>query len=61
MGHHIFSHESSSWNANAIASLLDHLDWPEILGTISGDDTILIICRNENERENTKNRLLDML
>ena len=48
-------------NANAIASLLDHLDWPEILGTISGDDTILIICRSEGEREYVKDRLLDML
>ena len=48
-------------NANAIAALLDHLDWNEILGTISGDDTILIICRTEPDREEIKNRLLDML
>lgn len=48
-------------NANAIASLLDHLDWDELLGTISGDDTILLICRTEPEREVVKNRLLDML
>ncbi len=48
-------------NANAIAVLLDHLDWNEILGTISGDDTILIMCRTENDREEIKNRLLDML
>jgi len=48
-------------NANAIASLLDHLDWQEIMGTISGDDTILIICHNEEEREEIKKRLLEML
>lgn len=48
-------------NANAIAALLDHLEWNEILGTISGDDTVLIICRTENDREDIKNRLLDML
>ena len=48
-------------NANAIAALLDHLEWNEILGTISGDDTILIICRTEDDREDIKNRLLDML
>ena len=48
-------------NANAIAALLDHLDWTEILGTISGDDTILILCRTEEERESIKHRLLDML
>lgn len=48
-------------NANAIASLLDHLDWDELLGTISGDDTILLICRTEADREMIKERLLDML
>lgn len=48
-------------NADAIASLLDHLDWQEIMGTISGDDTILIICHNEEEREEIKKRLLEML
>ncbi|PKC51436.1 hypothetical protein RhiirA1_483742, partial [Rhizophagus irregularis] len=38
-------------NANAIAALIDRLEWHEILGTISGDDTILIICRTESDRE----------
>lgn len=48
-------------NANAIGSLLDHLDWKEILGTICGDDTILILCREETDRDILKNRLIEML
>ena len=48
-------------NAHAIGSLLDHLDWTEILGTICGDDTIMILCREESMREVKKNRLLEML
>ncbi|GEK33978.1 transcriptional regulator AhrC/ArgR [Kurthia sibirica] len=48
-------------NAHAIGSLLDHLDWTEILGTICGDDTIMILCREESMREVVKNRLLEML
>ncbi len=48
-------------NGNAIAVLIDQLDWNEIIGTISGDDTILIICRTENDRELVKERLLEML
>lgn len=32
--------------ANAIGALIDNLEWPEIMGTICGDDTILIICRS---------------
>ncbi|WP_017755717.1 transcriptional regulator AhrC/ArgR [Calidifontibacillus oryziterrae] len=48
-------------NANAIAALIDHLDWDEILGTVSGDDTILIICRTNEDTEEISNRFLDML
>lgn len=32
-------------NAMSIGALIDNLDWEEILGTICGDDTILIIDR----------------
>lgn len=48
-------------NANAIGILLDHLDWEGIMGTICGDDTILIMCRTEEDREHIKSRILDML
>ncbi|WP_458412554.1 transcriptional regulator AhrC/ArgR [Schinkia sp. CFF1] len=48
-------------NANAIAALIDHLDWDEILGTIGGDDTILIICRSVKAADEISNRFLDML
>lgn len=33
--------------ANSIAALLDNIEWNEVMGTICGDDTILIICRTE--------------
>ncbi|CAH1217833.1 MULTISPECIES: transcriptional regulator AhrC/ArgR [Paenibacillus] len=33
--------------ANSIAALLDNIEWTEVMGTICGDDTILIICRTE--------------
>src|SRR3954464_7199214 len=48
-------------NSHAIGSLIDHLEWPELLGTICGDDTCLIICKDEEKREIIKNRLLEML
>lgn len=48
-------------NANAVAALIDNLDWEEIMGTISGDDTILIVCRNKKQSENVTNRFLRML
>lgn len=48
-------------NAQAIGALIDNLDWEEILGTICGDDTCLIICREEKDAEVLTNRFLDML
>ena len=43
--------------AQPIASALDGEHWPDILGTVGGDDTILIICRSVQARERTIRRL----
>lgn len=48
-------------NANAIGALIDNLDWDEILGTICGDDTILIICKSAEQTDEISQRFLDML
>jgi transcriptional regulator of arginine metabolism len=48
-------------NAQAVGVLIDNLDWEEILGTICGDDTCLIICRSEESTDVIRNRFLDML
>jgi transcriptional regulator of arginine metabolism len=33
--------------ASAAAAAVDAMNWPEVLGTIAGDDTVLMIMRNE--------------
>ena len=33
--------------ANAACAVLDSMDFPEILGTLAGDDTILVIAKSE--------------
>ncbi len=48
-------------NGNSVAVLIDNLDWEEIIGTICGDDTILIICKNEKEGQTIEHRFLEML
>ena len=35
---------TSPGHANSVAVALDGEQWPEVLGTIAGDDTILVIC-----------------
>ena len=32
--------------AQFLASAIDHADWPAILGTVAGDDTVLVIARD---------------
>ncbi|CAG7612324.1 Arginine repressor [Paenibacillus solanacearum] len=47
--------------ANAIGALIDSLEWNEIMGTICGDDTILIICRNKEHSGHIVSQILGML
>ena len=47
--------------ANAIAALIDSMDTNEIMGTISGDDTLLIICRTKEDSIIVSKRFVDML
>jgi transcriptional regulator of arginine metabolism len=37
--------------AQPIAVAIDSAGWPEIVGTIGGDDTILIVLRSPDHRE----------
>ena len=43
--------------AQAIAEAIDNREWPELLGTIAGDDTILVICRSSEAREKLTKRI----
>lgn len=42
--------------AQAAASAVDMLKWTEIVGTIAGDDTIMIVCRAEKIAEELVNK-----
>ena len=44
--------------ANTLASALDHADWPEITGTIAGDDTVLIVAPDAAAAEALRAKLL---
>ena len=43
-------------SAQAAAEAIDSLKWPELLGTIAGDNTILVIARSEEAVESVVNR-----
>ena len=46
--------------AQAVALGIDWEEWPEVLGTIAGDDTILLICREASQVARVRDRLADM-
>ena len=46
--------------AQPIAVALDSARWPDVLGTIGGDDTILIVCRSAAARERVIVRIRQM-
>jgi transcriptional regulator of arginine metabolism len=47
--------------ANTIGALIDSLEWSSIMGTICGDDTILIICRSKEQSGIIVEQFLAML
>ncbi len=47
--------------ADAAAITLESMEWPEILGTIAGDDTVLVILRDAETASRVAARLSDML
>jgi transcriptional regulator of arginine metabolism len=38
---------TTTGSAQPVAAAVDYEDWPEVVGSIAGDDTVLIICANE--------------
>lgn len=47
-------------SANALAIALDQQDWPEVVGTIAGDDTILVVTRSDTACQTLCARLADL-
>ena len=43
--------------ASALTEALDAQGWPEVVGTIAGDNTILIIAKSERARRAVARRL----
>ncbi|HLG96468.1 MAG TPA: hypothetical protein VKX49_09200 [Bryobacteraceae bacterium] len=49
---------TSPGNANALAVALDKAAWPEVVGTIAGDDTILVVAPDSGTALKLRDRLL---
>jgi transcriptional regulator of arginine metabolism len=47
--------------AQPVAAALDHEGWPEVVGTVVGDDTVLVICPDPRRASEVEARLRTML
>jgi transcriptional regulator of arginine metabolism len=48
-------------NANALAAALDREDWPEVTGTIAGDDTVLVVAPDSKTATVLRTKFLKFL
>jgi transcriptional regulator of arginine metabolism len=53
--------KTSVGSAQPVAAALDGENWPEAIGSIAGDDTILIICSNKKAAKKIEGRIQEML
>jgi transcriptional regulator of arginine metabolism len=44
-------------SANALGIALDRAAWPDVVGTIAGDDTLLVVARSAGARRRVADRL----
>ena len=48
-------------HASSIAVALDNAEWPEVVGTVAGDDTILVITPDNSTAAKVSRRFLALL
>jgi transcriptional regulator of arginine metabolism len=53
--------KTSVGSAQPVAAALDGENWPEAIGTIAGDDTILIVCEDKRSAGRLAGRIQEML
>jgi transcriptional regulator of arginine metabolism len=50
---------TSPGHANSVAVALDSEEWPEVVGTLAGDDTILVIAPDNATAERVRQRFME--
>jgi transcriptional regulator of arginine metabolism len=52
---------TTTGGAQPVAAGIDYEDWPEVVGTIAGDDTVLIICPDHQKAQTLRKRVEDYI
>lgn len=48
-------------SANAVAEAIDRVRWPEVVGTLAGDNTLLVLTRSRRYQQRVEARLEELL
>jgi len=48
-------------SAQPVAAAIDEGEWTEVVGTIAGDDTIVVVCPDKEDAKKLAARLVEML
>ncbi|MFZ5624203.1 MAG: arginine repressor [Gemmatimonadota bacterium] len=49
--------KTASGSAGAVTAAIDEAAWPDVIGTLAGDDTVLVITRSDRARKEVAARL----
>jgi transcriptional regulator of arginine metabolism len=52
--------KTSPGNAHSVGVVLDAAEWPEVLGTVAGDDTIFVLLRNGHSGRKVLGRIQEL-
>jgi len=53
--------KTSPGHANSVAVALDREEWPDVVGTVAGDDTILVVAPEARTAQAVRRKLLGLL
>jgi transcriptional regulator of arginine metabolism len=53
--------QTAAGSASPLAEALDQAGWPEIVGTIAGDNTVLVVARDNRTAEAVRKKLMELL
>lgn len=52
---------TTNGSAGAVGVAIDQASWAEVIGTVAGEDTLLVIARSERARQRVAGRLADLI
>ncbi len=58
---HMVVVKTTAGSAQPVAAALDAEEWPEVVGTVGGDDTILVVCSGRKEAQKLVARLQGLM